>query len=99
MTIQTVWLRFADLKARGIVRNRVTLSRWIQNLDFPPGYMIGMNTRAWPEPEIEAWLAERMRASAETAAPEASLHLREDRPSSAETAAPEAALHLREDPP
>ncbi len=68
MTIQPKLLRFADLKARGIVRNRATLSRWIRNLGFPPGVMIGMNTRAWPEGEIEAWLAERARASTETEA-------------------------------
>ena len=66
----TKWLRFADLKANGIVRNRATLSRWIRNLGFPPGVMIGLNTRAWPEAQIEAWLAERARASAETEAPE-----------------------------
>lgn len=59
MTTQTMWLRFADLKLRGIVRNRTTLSRWIQKLDFPPGVMIGMNTRVWAEDEIERWIADR----------------------------------------
>ncbi len=68
MTTQTILLRFADLKARGFVRNRTTLSRWIRKLDFPPGIMMGVNTRVWTEAEIEAWLAERARASAETAA-------------------------------
>ena len=62
-------LRFSDLKANGIVRNRATLSRWIRNIGFPPGVMIGMNTRVWTEAEIEAWLAERARASAEIEAP------------------------------
>ena len=59
----TTLLRFADLKARGIVRNRTTLSRWIQNLGFPPGVMLGMNTRTWTKEEIDAWLAERAAAS------------------------------------
>ena len=67
MNSQSLLLRFADLKARGIVRNRTTLSRWIKNIGFPPGIMIGMNTRTWTEEEIDAWLAERARAEAEAA--------------------------------
>ena len=53
----TIWLRFADLKARNIVRNRVTLSRWIKNIDFPPGIMIGPNTRGWSAKAIAEWEA------------------------------------------
>lgn len=52
-------LRFADLKARKIVSNRVTLGRWIESLNFPPGFLIGENSRAWRESDIERWLAER----------------------------------------
>ena len=33
----TVLLRFADLKARGIVRNWVTLERWKRLYGFPTG--------------------------------------------------------------
>ncbi len=29
-------LRYRDLKARGIVNNRPTLSNWIRNEGFPP---------------------------------------------------------------
>ncbi len=68
MTIQPKLLRFADLKARGIVRNRATLSRWIRKINFPPGFMMGVNTRVWTEAEIAAWLVERARASTETEA-------------------------------
>ena len=64
----TIWLRFADLKARNIVRNRTTLSRWIRNIDFPPGIMLGTNSRAWSEQEIAAWEAKRARVSAKTEA-------------------------------
>ncbi len=67
MNNQSVLLRFADLKARGIVRNRTTLSRWIKNIGFPPGTMIGMNTRTWTEKEVDAWLADRARIEAEAA--------------------------------
>ena len=68
MKNQTILLRFADLKARGIVRNRTTLSRWIKKLEFPPGIMMGINTRVWTEVEIEGWIAERARVSAGTEA-------------------------------
>ena len=53
------YLRFADLKARGIVNNRVTLKNWITKHGFPPGVKLGPNTRAWPEPEINAWIEAR----------------------------------------
>ena len=52
-------LRFADLKARNIIRNRVTLGRWIEQLNFPRGFLIGENSRAWRESDVENWLAER----------------------------------------
>ena len=52
-------LRFYDLTDRGIVRNRVTLGRWIKERGFPPGILLGPNTRAWAEDEVEAWLAAR----------------------------------------
>jgi predicted DNA-binding transcriptional regulator AlpA len=55
----TTFLRFRDLKARGIVNNRVTLTNRINKLGFPPGRLIGANTRAWTEAEVEAWLANR----------------------------------------
>ena len=52
-------LRFRDLKARGIVSNHVTLKRWIEKEGFPRGILLGPNTRAWVESQIEAWLASR----------------------------------------
>ena len=55
----TVLLRFSDLKARGIVGNWMTLKRWIDREGFPPGVMLGPNTRAWTKSEIEQWLANR----------------------------------------
>jgi len=51
------FLRFRDLKARGIVGNWTTLLRWIRDRGFPVGVMLGANTRVWPEDEINAWLA------------------------------------------
>jgi hypothetical protein len=52
-------LRFSDLKQRGIVNNHVTLQRWIEREGFPPGIMLGPNTRVWRESDIEAWLESR----------------------------------------
>jgi predicted DNA-binding transcriptional regulator AlpA len=54
-----ILLRFADLKARGIVRNWPTLARWIHDQGFPQGKLIGPNTRVWTEDEIAAWLDNR----------------------------------------
>jgi len=53
------YVRFLDLKGRGIVSNHVTLKRWIEKEGFPPGIMLGPNTRAWREEDVEAWLASR----------------------------------------
>ena len=59
---------FNDLKQRGVVPNRTTLMRWQKTIDFPLGFMIGPNRRVWTDEEIEQWLAERARASAENEA-------------------------------
>jgi predicted DNA-binding transcriptional regulator AlpA len=52
------YLRYPDLVEAGIVANRVTLHRMIKS-GFPPGRLLGPNTRAWTETEVEAWLASR----------------------------------------
>lgn len=52
-------LRFADLKARGIVNNRVTLSHWQRKYGFPKGQLTGPNSRTYDEGEVEAWLNSR----------------------------------------
>ncbi len=59
------YYRFTDLKAAGIVRNRMTLSRWIKSQGFPAGVLLGPNTRAWRADDIERWLAERTQNSTE----------------------------------
>jgi predicted DNA-binding transcriptional regulator AlpA len=61
----TKYLRFRDLKERGIVNNRPTLSRWIENEGFPPGRRLGPNTRVWEEREIEEYVASRPAAKKE----------------------------------
>ncbi len=56
------YLKFSDLRERGIVPNRTTLARWQRNLGFPIGFLIGPNSRVFPEREVLAWLAKRARA-------------------------------------
>jgi predicted DNA-binding transcriptional regulator AlpA len=55
----TKLLRFADLKAAGIINSWPMLRRRMERDGFPPGRLLGPNTRAWPEEEIERWLASR----------------------------------------
>lgn len=57
MTVK--YLRYADLVERQIVNNRTTLARWIKDYGFPAGKLLGPNTRAWPDDQIEAWLDAR----------------------------------------
>jgi len=52
-------LRYRDLLALGIVRNRVTLKNWIRDRGFPPGQLTGPNSRTWDEGEVADYLANR----------------------------------------
>jgi hypothetical protein len=55
----TVLMRFADLKARGIVRNWPQLKRLQHLHNFPSGRMLSPGCRTWSEQEIDQWLASR----------------------------------------
>jgi hypothetical protein len=53
-------LRFHDLQKRQIVNSWAQLSNLIKKHNFPPGHMLGPNTRVWDEEdEIEPWFASR----------------------------------------
>jgi hypothetical protein len=54
-----VLYHFKDLAAAGLIANRTSLTRLIDNDNFPPGVMIGRNTRVWRVDDIEKWLATR----------------------------------------
>src|SRR5262249_52335028 len=56
---EVVLLRFADLKKMGIVKCWPTLLRWIENEGFPPGKLLGPNTRVFPKDEVLTWVASR----------------------------------------
>jgi hypothetical protein len=64
-------MRFRDLKERGIVATWPTLLDWIARRGFPPGRMLGPNTRAWFESEVYDWLASRPVAPKEVVVTEA----------------------------
>lgn len=52
-------LRFRDLKERQIVQSWPQLRRMVREYGFPPGMLLGPNTRAWSEQVVEDWLADR----------------------------------------
>jgi len=54
------FVRFRDLKARGIADSWAQLDNLIKKYGFPPGRLLGPATRVWDlEEEIEPWLASR----------------------------------------
>lgn len=65
------YLRFCDLKARGLVNNRTTLARWIRLGLFPRPVQLGPNSIAWPAEEIEAF--QQARAAERDCAPRAEI--------------------------
>jgi hypothetical protein len=50
------WLRFSDLKARGIVKSWTQLKRLIELYGFPAGRMVSPNIRAWTDEEIDEYV-------------------------------------------
>lgn len=52
-------LRLADLRARGIVRSRTTLWRWISRGEFPAPIQLSVRAQGWPENVVDDWVASR----------------------------------------
>ena len=63
-----VLLRFRHLKERHVVENWVQLKRLVETQDFPPGRLLGPNSRAWTEDEIDSWIDARPVTRGETTA-------------------------------
>ena len=57
-------LRFADLKAAGIVTNWPQLKRLVDSRGFPGGYLLSPGCRVWDPDQVQAWLQTRREASA-----------------------------------
>jgi predicted DNA-binding transcriptional regulator AlpA len=54
------FIRYKDLEAMGLMQNRAQLGRLIDGPEaFPPGRLIGANSRVWTLAEVEAWIATR----------------------------------------
>jgi hypothetical protein len=54
-----VYVRFKDLVAAGVVGNWPMLARLVDEQGFPPGILLGANSRAWKLAEVQTWLAGR----------------------------------------
>ena len=53
------YLRFADLRERGIIPTRATLRHRILRHGFPVGRQIGPNMCGWTVDEVARWLESR----------------------------------------
>ncbi len=49
--------RYSHLVECGLVANRATLRNLILKNGFPPGRLIGPNTRVWSDEELDAYVA------------------------------------------
>ncbi|GAB4371825.1 MAG: hypothetical protein Kow00114_32960 [Kiloniellaceae bacterium] len=54
------FLRFDDLKARGIVNNRMTLSRLIRQHGFPAPVRLSPGIAAYSAEEVDSWVRQRL---------------------------------------
>jgi hypothetical protein len=57
------FVNYKYLVEQGIVQNRVTLARSIENFGFPKPLQLGKNRLAWRLEEVEEWLESRPRVS------------------------------------
>jgi len=64
----TSFVSFRYLQAEGIMPNRMTLARSIQNFGFPRPIELGKNRIAWRLEEIEQWVQSRPRRRPRTGA-------------------------------
>jgi hypothetical protein len=62
----TIFLRFLDLKARGIVNSWPGLKDAVEKYDFPTGRYAGRR-RVWTEQEIDEWVDGLPKATADAA--------------------------------
>jgi hypothetical protein len=63
------YLRYCDLIADGVIKNRTTLQNWIADRGFPPGRLVDGVTRLWTETEVTAWIKNRSSTTAKRATP------------------------------
>jgi predicted DNA-binding transcriptional regulator AlpA len=56
-------IRFADLKAQGVVTSWPQLKRLVDGARFPPGFMLSPHVRVWDAEDVTAWVAARRGAA------------------------------------
>jgi predicted DNA-binding transcriptional regulator AlpA len=61
------FIRFKELKERGVFNDRMDAARKI-DAGFPPPYEMSPNVLAWDDEEVEQWLASRPRRTPKTGA-------------------------------
>jgi predicted DNA-binding transcriptional regulator AlpA len=61
---QAILLRYEDLVAMGVVRNRTSLRRWIKTANFPAPIRLGPHSIAWRKDLVLRWLESREQKSA-----------------------------------
>lgn len=62
------FLRYSDLKPRGVPWSQMHLSRLEKERKFPKRVQLGPGTTVWVEAEIEAFLADKLAARETVAA-------------------------------
>jgi prophage regulatory protein len=62
------FLDHAGLREKGIRWTRQYLGRLERRGQFPKRVRLGPNTVGWPEAEIDAWIADKVKARGEQAA-------------------------------
>jgi prophage regulatory protein len=60
--VSVILLSARDLKARGISFSRSQLNELINKGMFPPPIKIGLRKNAWIEPEVDAWVENKIEA-------------------------------------
>jgi hypothetical protein len=56
---QPMVYRFVDLQDLGLVNNWPQLKILVEQHGFPPGFLLGVNTRAWLTTDIDKWITSR----------------------------------------
>jgi prophage regulatory protein len=54
------FIGYRDFKSKGIPWSRMHVFRKIRQGQFPKPVKLGAQTNAWPESEIDQWLADRV---------------------------------------
>jgi predicted DNA-binding transcriptional regulator AlpA len=53
------YLRYSELKARGVVKNRTQLKHMIDSYGFPRGRLLSPNVRVWTDTEVDEYIDSR----------------------------------------